>query len=206
MGFALASHFTLLLFPDTPQLPASFTTRNGFFPFPLSGFPRVQLPAQGPAPVASVAGSTLGAIHSGKPPICSLPGHGPKEVRVEKRSKAGKGEAVGRAHLSFWKQRSLSGPFPGPLSLPMLSSRPSIQGPGLTVSGDRNEHSSAGPARAIGIWSSVSPSTFHAYIVFIPHLRTCSPSCLPFFPLPTLDTVTILVLLSMTALASAMGP
>lgn len=69
------------------HLPQGMTS----VPFPLSGFPRVQLPAQGPAPVASVAGSTLGAIHSGKPPICSLPGHGPREVTVEKRGKAGKG-------------------------------------------------------------------------------------------------------------------
>lgn len=54
---------------------------------------------------------------------------------------------VGNTHPSFWKQSS--GPFPGPLFLPLLSSRPSIQGPGLIVFGDENRQSSASPARPV---------------------------------------------------------
>lgn len=88
---ALASHFTLPPSLTLPSCQHHLPQGMASFPFPLSGFPRDQLSAQGPVPVASVAGSTLGAIYSGKPPTCSLHGHGPREVRVEKRGKAGKG-------------------------------------------------------------------------------------------------------------------
>lgn len=90
----------ILLWPLTLPCPSSLTLPScqhhlpqgmASFPFPLSGFPQDQLSAQGPAPVASVADSTLRAIYSGKPPTCSLHGHGPREVTVEERGKAEKG-------------------------------------------------------------------------------------------------------------------
>ena len=77
-------------------------------PFPLSGFPCVRLPAQSPAPGASVWGLTLGMIHSGQPPICSLPGCGPRDVPVEEGDRAGKGGSWQQAPLlleteiAFW--------------------------------------------------------------------------------------------------------
>lgn len=87
--------------------------------FPPSGFPRVRLPAQSPPPVASGAGLTLTAIHSGKPPICSFSGHAPREVAEEERDRAEKGwGAVGSTHPSFWKESLPSGPVPGPIFLP----------------------------------------------------------------------------------------
>ena len=103
--------------------------------FPPSGFPWVQLPAQGPAPALSVAGLTSGVIPSGKSPMCALPGPGSREVAVEKRGKAEKGGSWQGPPLLLETEISLW-PLPRPLSLLMLSSRPSIQGPGLTVSGD----------------------------------------------------------------------
>lgn len=116
------------------------------FPFPLSGFPCVRLPARGPAPGASVWGLTLGMIHSGKPPICSLSGCGPRDVPVEEGDRVGKGGSWQQAPLlleteiAFW-----------PLLRPPLSSRAPIrastQGPGLTVSVPGKGQSSASPVR-----------------------------------------------------------
>ena len=116
------------------------------FPFPLSGFPCVRLPAQSPAPGASVWGLTLGMIHSGKPPTCSLPGCGPRDVPVEEGDGTGKG-AVGSRHPSFWKQRSPSGPFSGPLSALCAPIRARTQGPGPTVSVPGKGQSSPSPVR-----------------------------------------------------------
>lgn len=169
---ALASHFTLPLSPDTPQLPASFTARNGFRSLPAVWIPTGPAACPGSCPCGLCSRLDLGSDTLWKAPNMLLAWPWTQRSYSGEEGQGGKGGAVGRAHPSFWKQRSLSGPFPGPVSLPMLSSRPSIQGPGLTVSGDRNEQSSAGPARAIGIWSSVSPSTLHSCIVFIPHLPT----------------------------------
>lgn len=154
---ALASHFTLPLSPDTPQLPASFTARNGFHSLPAVWIPTGPAACPGSCPCGLCSRLDLGSDTLWKAPSMLL--SWPQTQRSYRRG--GKRGAVGSTRPSFWKRRSPSGPFPGPLSLPMLSSRPSIQGPGLAVSGDRNEQSSAGPARPKGIWSSVSPSTLH---------------------------------------------
>lgn len=169
---ALASHFTLPLFPDTPQLPASFTARNGFLSLPAVWIPTRPAVCPGSCPCGLCSRLDLESDILWKAPNMLLAWPWTQRSYSGEEGEGRKGGAVGRAHPSFWKQRSPSGPFPGPLSLAMLSSRPSIQGPGLSISGDRNEHSSAGPARATGIWSSVSPSTFHACIVSVPHLCT----------------------------------
>ena len=78
------------------------------FPFPLSGFPCVRLPARGPAPGASVWGLTLGMIHSGKPPVCSLPGCGPRDVPVEEGDRVGKGGSWQQASLLLETDRLLA--------------------------------------------------------------------------------------------------
>lgn len=53
------------------------------------------------------------------------------------------------ASPAFWKQDLSLTPSQAPCFVPMLSSRPSIQGPGLAVSGDENAQSSASPARPV---------------------------------------------------------
>lgn len=166
------------------------------FPFPLSGFPCVRLPPRGPAPRASVWGLTLGMIHSGKPPICSLPGCGPRDVPVEEGDRVGKGGSWQQAPLlleteiAFW-----------PLLRPPLSSRAPIrastQGPGLTVSVPGKGQSSASPVRH---GSSASPGTLRACAVLTPHVPACTRGCPPFFPLPAVDSV----LPSLTGQASAL--
>ena len=90
------------------------------FPFPLSGFPCVRLPAQSPAPGASVWGSTLGMIHSGKPPICSLPGCGPRDVPVEEGDRAGQGGSWQQAPSG--NRDRLLAPSQAPSLLSVLSS------------------------------------------------------------------------------------
>lgn len=47
---ALASHFTLPLSPDTPQLPASFTARNGFRSLPAIWIPTGPVACPGSCP------------------------------------------------------------------------------------------------------------------------------------------------------------
>lgn len=142
-------------------------------PFPLFGFPWVRLPAQGLAPAASVAGLTLGVIHSGKPPMCALLGHGSREVTVEKRGKAGKGGSWQGPPLLLETEISL-----WPLPRPPFSPHALIQ---TKYSGSwphclwgwmgMNSPPQAQPD-LLGIPSSVSPNTFHAYIVLIPDIST----------------------------------
>lgn len=80
---ALASHFTLPLSPDTPQLPASFTASIIYRP--AVWIPTGPAACPGSCPRGLCNRPDLGAIHSGKPPVCSLPGHRPREATVEKR-------------------------------------------------------------------------------------------------------------------------
>lgn len=142
-------------------------------PFPPSGFPRVQLPVQGPAPAASVAGLTLEVIHSGKPPVCSLPGHGSREVAVEKRGKAEKGGSWQGPPLLLETEISLW-PLPRPPFPPhaLIQTKYSGSWPHCLWGWmGMNSPRQAQPDLS-GIWSSVSPSTLHAYIVLIAHIPT----------------------------------
>lgn len=64
----LASALPFALPVSTWHAPAaSRIYRKQWLPFPMSGFPRIRLPAQAPGPVASEAGLTLEVLHSGNP-------------------------------------------------------------------------------------------------------------------------------------------
>lgn len=115
---ALASHFTLPLSPDTPQLPASFTARNGFHSLPAVWIPTGPAACPGSCPCGLCSRLVLGAIHSGKPPVCSFPGHRPREATLE----AGKGGQLaaptppsGNGDLPLAPSQA---PFPSPCSHP----------------------------------------------------------------------------------------
>lgn len=111
---------------------------------------------------------------------------------------------VGNTHPSFWKQSS--GPFPGPLFLPLLSSRPSIQGPGLIISGDENRQSSASPARpvrALVLCVLQHLMCLHCVHSSYPHLNSKVSFLLSS---RAVNTGTILVLYSLTALALPWAP
>lgn len=115
----ISSLFSILSLPHSlhPQLCLTHPSCQHYLPkamasLPIVWIPMVRLPAQRPAPVASVGGLTLEVIHSGNPPVCSLPGPGPREVTVQEGHMAGKG-AVGSTRSTFWKQHlSLASPSP----------------------------------------------------------------------------------------------
>lgn len=97
----------------------------------MSGFPCVRLPAQVPGPVASEAGLTLGALHSGNPQCA------PSYLRTERsyveRGEVGKA-AVAAPSLASGNKISLDS-FPGPLHRPMLSSQHAMRVPFLSSPG-----------------------------------------------------------------------
>ena len=152
---ALASHFTLPLSPDTPQLPASFTASIIYRP--AVWIPTGPAACPGSCPRGLCNRPDLGAIHSGKPPVCSFPGHRPREATVE----AGKGGQLaapappsGNGDLPLAPSQA---PFPSPCSHPDQVFRVLAS---LSLGIGMNSPS-ADPARPKGIWSSVSPSTLH---------------------------------------------
>lgn len=82
----------------------------------------------------------------------------------------------------------LLAPSQAPFSLPILSCRSSIQGPGLTACADGNGQSSTSPARPVRDLVLCVPSTLHACIVLIRHIPAHTQGCASFFPLPAEDT------------------
>lgn len=87
-----------------------------------------------------------------------------------------------------------------PFFLPTLSSRSSIQGPGLTVCVHGNGQSSTSPVRHLVL---CVPQHLTGLPVLIPHIPTHPHGCPPLFPVPAVDTGTTLVLHSVTAQACA---
>ena len=123
----------------------------------------------------------------GKPPICSLPGHGPREITAQERNKAG--NAASWQHPpSFWKEVCV-----WPIPRPPIASPCSHPDQVFRVLA----------LLSLGIWGFVFPSILHCAHCSIP---TWTQGCSPFFPLPAGDIGTILVLHSLTALAYTMGP
>lgn len=73
-------------------------------------------------------------------------------------------------------------PSQAPYFFPMLSSRPSIQGPGLIVSGGENGQSSASPARPVRALVLCVPQhllCLHCAQLSYPHLNSKLSSLLP---------------------------
>lgn len=110
--------------------------------------------------------------------------------------------AVGSRHPSFWKQRSPSGPFSGPLSALCAPMRARMQGPGPTVPVPGKGQSSPSPVRrrSSARPPRPRPRTLRACTVLTPHVPACTLGCPPCFPLPAVDSV----LPSPTAQASAL--
>ena len=160
---ALASHFTLPLSPDTPQLPASFTARNGFHSLPAVWIPTGPAACPGSCPRGLCNRPDLGAIHSGKPPVCSFPGHRPREATVE----AGKGGQLaapappsGNGDLPLAPSQA---PFPSPCSHPDQVFRVLAS---LSLGIGMNSPLQAQPdLKGSGPLCPPAP-----YIVFIPHI------------------------------------
>lgn len=130
--------------------------------FPPFGFPRVWLPAQGPAPVVCVAGLTLGLIHFGKPPCLAMD---LEKLQCRRRTRRERG-SVGSTHPSFWKQICL-----WPLPRPPISSPRSHPDQVFRVLASLSLRMRTGsPLQAqpdLLDWSSVSSSILHACIMLI---------------------------------------
>lgn len=79
-----------------------------------------------------------------------MPSHGSRKIRVQEKDKAGEGVSWQHPPLLLETDLPLA-PSQASYFIPTLSSRPSIQGPGLTVSEDENGQPSASPARPVGL-------------------------------------------------------
>lgn len=191
---------------DAPQLPALFTARNGFPSLPHCLDTQVWLPVQDPVPAASVAGLTLGGIHSGKSPVCSLPGHGPREAIAQESDKAGKGASWQHPPILLETEICLC-PLPRP---PVLSpcSHPDqvfrvLASLSLGIRMDSQfSISTARPAKDLVLCVPPYLTCLHCAHSSYPYLNS---DCPPFFPIPGVDTRTIFGLYSMTALGYAIG-
>lgn len=88
----------------------------------------------------------------------------------------------GRGLLAAPTHPSGNSIFPWPVLLPVLSSQPSIQGPGLSVCGYGNGQSSANPVRPGKGVALCVPSPLHACVVLTPRvlveLKVVPPSFL----------------------------
>ena len=154
---ALASHFTLPLSPDTPQLPASFTARNGFHSLPAVWIPTGPAACPGSCPCGLCSRLDLGSDTLWKAPSMLLAWPQTQRSYRGEEGEAGKGRQLaalappsGNGDLPLAPSQA---PFPSPCSHPDQVFRVLAS---LSLGIGMNSPS-ADPARPKGIWSSVSP-------------------------------------------------